>query len=366
MVLLLGSSLIAVLIAEVAVRLLDIPPRPLDPLPVPSYQLSDDPIIGYEYRPNYKPSDEPNDWSLENFAINSDGFRDREYTDKKPAGVYRIVVLGSSITAGHGVPDLDDIFPKQLERLLNDTTASKQGDSAAPTYEVLNLGVGGYQPMQSVETLKVKGLKYSPDMVILALGVNDFSLWLGEPGYQLRKKNATVYRNDWLSQLIKKSRLAFLVRALLKRRSDFEDYIKWYKENILHGQTTVRAALSLFSQLHQQWHFDACVIIIPEFTTQFSEYKSNNFHSKVLEESKGLPGFTLIDLLGDFSKLSNDASIFAYDGLHLNKHGHEVLANILLPVVTGDTGRSTDRQNCRQGHLSDDIPTARTGSAQIR
>lgn len=365
--LLLGSSLVALLIAEVAVRLLDVPPRPMDPLPIPSYQLSDDPIIGYEYRPNYKPSDAPSDWSLKNFSINSDGFRDREYTHKKPPGVYRILMLGSSITAGHGIPDLEDIFPKQLERLLNDTTASRQGDNAAPKYQVLNLGVGGYQPLQSVETLKVKGLEYSPDMVILALGVNDFSLWLGEAGYWLRKKNATIYRNDWFSQLIKNSRLAFLVRSLLIQNSGFEEYIEWYKENILHGQTTVRAALSLLSELQEQGHFDACVVILPEFTTKFSDYKSTDFHKKVVEAAKGLPGFTLIDLLGDFSSVSDDATVFAYDGLHLNKYGHQVLGNILLALVTGDNGGSTDGQTCRQNRRRDEsIPTVRSGSAQVR
>ena len=39
--------------------------------------------------------------------------------------------------------------------------------------EVLNFGVSGYNTQQEVETLREKGLRYSPDLVVLAVCVND-------------------------------------------------------------------------------------------------------------------------------------------------------------------------------------------------
>ena len=50
-------------------------------------------------------------------AINSAGFRDRDYSVKKPAGVYRIAVIGDSIAFGNNLP-VDDTFSNQLEQLF--------------------------------------------------------------------------------------------------------------------------------------------------------------------------------------------------------------------------------------------------------
>jgi hypothetical protein len=62
-------------------------------LPVPNYQRSDNPLIGYEYIPNYEPSDAPFDPSHAGFRTISEGFRDHAYPRKKPDDTYRIVVL---------------------------------------------------------------------------------------------------------------------------------------------------------------------------------------------------------------------------------------------------------------------------------
>jgi lysophospholipase L1-like esterase len=96
---------------------------------------------------------------------NSLGFRDREHAVAKPAGVYRILVLGDSIVQGLSVANREDLFTSVLEREL---------DADAPgRFEVLNFGVSGYNTQQEVETLRDKGLRYSPDLVVLAYCLND-------------------------------------------------------------------------------------------------------------------------------------------------------------------------------------------------
>jgi hypothetical protein len=124
----------------VVVRVADVAPRPLEPLHVPNYQISDNPVIGYEYRPGYGPTDEPFDSSHRGYSINRAGFRDHEYPLEKPPGVYRILVLGDSTTAGNGIANLDRTYTKVLEKILNE-----DGDRK---FEVLNMGVGGYHTMQ--------------------------------------------------------------------------------------------------------------------------------------------------------------------------------------------------------------------------
>jgi lysophospholipase L1-like esterase len=97
--------------------------------------------------------------------INSDGFRDYEYAIEKPVNTYRIIALGDSFTYGAGV-ELEDSWPKILERKLNELNNGVH-------YEVLNFGVPGYNIHDQVEFLKMKGIKYTPDLVIFTFLGND-------------------------------------------------------------------------------------------------------------------------------------------------------------------------------------------------
>jgi len=94
--------------------------------------------------------------------INSQGLRDREHTETKPEGVYRIAVLGDSYAEAVQV-DMTDTFWSRLERNLG----------TCPIFtdykiEAINLGVSGYGTAQELITLRKHAWKYSPDMVLLA------------------------------------------------------------------------------------------------------------------------------------------------------------------------------------------------------
>ena len=110
------------------------------------------------------------DWGTRNWvtiSINSQGRRDKEVSLKKPAGTYRIAILGDSVAFGARVEAKDD-FATQLEWNLN-------ARSELLHYEVLNFGVPGYGTWQELAVLKEKALAYDPDLVILAFVMNDFS-----------------------------------------------------------------------------------------------------------------------------------------------------------------------------------------------
>lgn len=97
------------------------------------------------------------------FSTNSQGFRGtKEYAVQKPAGVFRIVVLGDSVALGHGVED-DQTFAALLEAQL----------SAIRPTEVLNMGVSGFGTAEELIQLRHIGLKYDPDLVILSYFPND-------------------------------------------------------------------------------------------------------------------------------------------------------------------------------------------------
>jgi hypothetical protein len=134
-----------------------------------------DPDVGWRPRP------EVSGWvagETETFvAMNREGYRDVDHPLAKPANTYRIVLLGDSMTEAVEVP-LDETYWRRLidplERCRRD----------GKTVEVINFGVNGYGTAQEYLTLKNWGLKYRPDLVLLAFFTgNDFtdnSLALGK------------------------------------------------------------------------------------------------------------------------------------------------------------------------------------------
>lgn len=337
-VLIAGSIVLALLILEVLVRVLDVPPRPLAPLPVPSYRLSENPVISYEYRPGYRPDDKPYDPSHKGYTINSAGFRDHEYKVTKPDGTYRIIALGDSTTAGNGITDVDMTYTKLLEKLLN------AGNQPGKHYEVLNFGVGGYHTMQEVETLRVKGLEYNPDLVLLTFCMNDLDLHAdGKVAKRLNKVNlqsagqggSTLY-----SGLLRLSRLAFIIHHRLQFSRHMTRQDEWYATDVLKGQSTARAGFELLAELQEEHGFRALVLILPGFNDTFDAYRFGDIHEKVQQAAEGLPGITVIDLLPMFAGLDNDGKRFTLDSLHLNAYGHKSMAEILLPVIRANVGNA--------------------------
>jgi hypothetical protein len=98
------------------------------------------------------------------FHTNSQGFRnyvDFEY--EKPQGRLRVLSLGDSHTQGYEVRQ-DYTFSSVLERYL-----SKQGIDA----EVMNTGVSGFGTAEQLILLENEGIRYQPDVVVLAFFAND-------------------------------------------------------------------------------------------------------------------------------------------------------------------------------------------------
>ncbi len=90
-------------------------------------------------------------------AVNSLGFRDPPRAEAKPAGVKRIVCLGSSNTYG-ALVDNGQTYPARLERLLNGPGPGR--------YEVWNAGVSAYTLPQNVAAAREVLAKYSPDLLL--------------------------------------------------------------------------------------------------------------------------------------------------------------------------------------------------------
>ena len=145
--LLMASIAFSLIIAEVALRILD--------APISRFQLAQihqpSPEIGWELIPGVS--------SMGNtgatYTSNSKGCRDQEFPLQKSDGTLRILTLGDSFTFGMGV-EAEDTYPKQLQQQLR-----QEGVTA----EVINCGVIGHDLWQYRVTLDRRLPEYRPDLV---------------------------------------------------------------------------------------------------------------------------------------------------------------------------------------------------------
>ena len=100
--------------------------------------------------------------------INRLGFRDdREYALEKAPGTFRVLVLGDSVTFGHGTT-FETTYPYLLETRLKSWRPDVQ-------WQVWNLGVPGYNTTQELAQLLELGERFAPDLVVVGFYSNDFT-----------------------------------------------------------------------------------------------------------------------------------------------------------------------------------------------
>ncbi len=123
----------------------------------------------YELNPNAKGED-VNSWAAlkASYTTNADGLNEKfDYSPEKPDDVFRIMTLGDSFTFGLFV-DTPKNYPEQLEELLKNTCSKKK------KFEVINLGIAGYDIQYTIERYKLRGQKYNPDLILWLLKDDDF------------------------------------------------------------------------------------------------------------------------------------------------------------------------------------------------
>ncbi len=170
----------------------------------------EDPFLPYRYKPGSRTV------SLHGIPINinSLGLRDKECDQRKGEKAYRILVLGDSSTLGYGIR-IEETFSERIEEILIRT------DTAS--YEIINAGVSGYNTRDELNYLVHYGLDLHPDMVIMGLMTNDFTV----RSLELDIKNGIGIGSG--SNL----RLSPAVKKIL-RRSKLYVFLAWARVEIRH------------------------------------------------------------------------------------------------------------------------------------
>ena len=153
-ILLVTSLLFSLLCCELIIRGFELAPQ-IHEDEAAKYVLSPNLLIVYELAPGY---------DQDGFRVNSFGLRDREYSLNKPECVYRIVVLGDSISEGFLMQDEEVLYHSIVEERLNHRL--KENDLICHI-ETLNFGVNGYNTLQEAHTLRDKAIQFSPDLILI-------------------------------------------------------------------------------------------------------------------------------------------------------------------------------------------------------
>ena len=303
--LLLGGSVVALLLAEGLVRLCGAAPDVVL-IQKGRFRLSSNPKIGYEPAPGLEYQGDDLDYYDYRGRANRLGYRDGEHEVRKPAGMYRILVLGDSVAAGLKVLRYEETFPAILEDRLR-----RQGRAV----EVLSFAVSGYNTEQEVETLKDRGLQFQPDLVLLAYCLNDvtrFDSGILATLLEQEKSHGGVSLARANPYLLHSALYRFLRERVFPPAPD----------PLNRAQNTVEASFRDLSALSRLHHFGVVVAVFPIFD-DLRDYRHQEAHEAV----RGLSvanGFDHLDLLAAFRRCADESpdAPLAFDRLHPTERGH--------------------------------------------
>ena len=149
------STIVALLISEIALRLIGLNPLYVSPERDRFWKY--DSLLGWAHEPGQEGIFETPEFRTA-VRINENGLRDRPHSYERPNDVERILVLGDSFAWGYGVEE-SERFSQLLEKSLG--------------VEVINAGVSGYSTDQELLWYQKEGIKYDTDLVILVIAGND-------------------------------------------------------------------------------------------------------------------------------------------------------------------------------------------------
>jgi lysophospholipase L1-like esterase len=310
---------IGLLVSEALVRLLDIAPQ-VEVMSDQAYRYSANPRLGWEPVPLAERR------TLKG-GINELGYRDLNHSVAKSPGVLRILVIGDSIAQGTRIKDDMAIFPRVLEAALR-----QKGVPA----EVQNFGVQGYNTQQEVETLRTRGLAYSPDVVILSYCLNDRSFQAGAMPHAMTRtalQRQAVDASLMLRWLTKSALFRYVYFGVFFTYTGAQAELQKRFGAVLAD--TVKPSFETLSALSRAHHFAVIVSVFPLFPRKkaevFEEYSYLPEHAYVRRLSEE-NAFTHLDLLETFRACAKGGPV-AIDIYHPNERGHRCAAEALAAQI---------------------------------
>lgn len=252
--------------------------------------------------------------------FNAEGLNMRERPIDKPAGSFRILVVGDSVTQGVGAERTEEAFPNQMDAIL--------GAKSGGRVECWNGGVGGYNIDQIFAYLKAVAPRFQPDLVLYAFNFNDY--W--DPNYYYEGQAAggpvtpAAGRTGTLD-LLKKSHAVLYLRDLYR---DLHFRVRGYAPVYVDRKVNYPSWQRIHAVMREMrdWTEDrggrfGVIILPPEqyLHTDASDQKAGMDLLAHLQEA----GIRSLDLKAALLP-RRDEQLFLPDGNHMNARGYRAVA----------------------------------------
>lgn len=251
------------------------------------------------------------------------------YPPKQP-GVFRVIVVGDSLTYGYGI---DDKYT--VSHLLNDWLS----DGAKA--EVLNLGVSGYQSEDIASVIDRFLPQLRPDLIVYTVCLNDFlPSGVGEYSYDyavplpdnfktfaLTHSRALQFTSDLYDATLRRVHLRrTFFDDILK---DFDSYQTRFRRDVAHMQATATAA--------------RLPPIIGLVVDQSPDYGAQrDMIAAVAEAAMTKAGFEVVPVGGFYRTYYSDQFSVSRWESHPNEVAHYIWAKMLLPHVRAHLPQATN------------------------
>jgi hypothetical protein len=294
-------------------------------------------------------------------TINSIGLRGDEPIRPKTASIYRILVLGDSITLGWGVND-DETFCCQLQQRLNEGTPARH-------VEVINAGVAGYSTIQEAALLRRLAPELRPDLVLVGFYWNDLLMSpkgrSSAPAENVAVQPPTSDLGEgrvlqmtppahWWEKTLRCSRAAFVAGRALKRVCGAGEWNASYSElelELLKGANSpdieqrwqrVREEFGNIGEIAKEYECDLGIIVLPSRQQVAGDFPDSEILPKVTAIANEL-GCEVIDPLPRLHERRReiDSLYIAYDWHHPTCTGHQIISDSIANDLKDDN-RSFD------------------------
>lgn len=338
------SLLVALAVVELLLRQLTPTPPPWND---PQVFAQNSSTLKWELKPNQRAYtiDAP-------VVTNSAGFRGPEFPLIKGPDTFRILALGDSVAFGVGTR-FEDTYGQQLQRILAERYPGRN-------VEVLNMGVAGYNTRHELIVLREKGLRYSPDLVLIgfywndilgndkplpwepgfvpeppAVGPDGHVLWA--PRHSLSKPLRDLLR-EWRTLYLATQRLQALKDSLFPSNHPYDVHFR----ALLAGDEPLlepswrhtERRLSELVEMADRHRFRLLLLIFPDAIQMQDRYADIPYQRR-LKEMADRRGIPYIDLRPEFrrSGYTNVWPFVPYDHVHPNNVGHHLAARAAFNFI---------------------------------
>ncbi len=269
-----------------------------------------DPPLLYTLKPGWKGK------------FNSHGFRDVERSKGKEENVFRLAVVGDSVTMQRDIP-LEKLYFRRLERNLQSQFPDRKT-------ECLSFGVTGYCAAQELVLMQSVVQGFEPDAILWQFHLNDASDpvidgangWLGRY-YAQSRSQVWVYLHRKVGHILKKSFLRRKHQGLQQKDLQLQAW-HWNDMGKVIEQVrefSVTDGIPVYVVVYPSW---------PEGGDwdRFTEVDMQ-FYGALIERFEAT-GFPTMDLMPIFKRHPvSDLQRGPEDSWHPNVRGHRIMARTI-------------------------------------